>query len=163
VVKGKIMALSNEAKKAYQKEYMRKQREKARLAKNPIIKQINNAQDKPQSTNGVRPDMLDPENMVNVRPEQLNPVRPDVIPILGRESHKGLVDAGDVLVPGNKDIYQRPTAADISLTLKAERLSLAPAISQSVKTICPMMLWLRSIKTITIVLSTILKTINRSA
>ncbi len=31
--------------------------------------------------------------------------------ILSRESHKGMVDVGDVLVPGNKDIYQRPDAA----------------------------------------------------
>jgi len=27
---------------------------------------------------------------------------------VGRESHQGLVDTGDRLVPGNRDIYQRP-------------------------------------------------------
>ena len=32
----------------------------------------------------------------------------NVTPVLGRESHRGLVKAGDILVPGNLDIYRRP-------------------------------------------------------
>jgi hypothetical protein len=70
------MPLNKEQKREYQKTYMQNRRKNKGLTKNPIIAPTIPSQDAPESTNPVRPDMLDPNS---VRPN----VRPDVIPNYG--------------------------------------------------------------------------------